>query len=246
MALFSLSANAVTFEEYIVDHESDEMRAYLTGYADAVHNNAYFIGGCPRKLPYRPYWEYFQHIDIYISKKTKDKSTDLNAFYQEPVEPLLTAVILKYINCNNPEARYLKNEPKRIQIEMRNLARNIMNETQKFQTPEEREKEFAYTQHIDRLNNPKKYEVKCPACPKPQKYTQPKKEVAPKPKPIPVPAPVASPPQPQPTMEQPIKKEAEPHKNEHWYSRVHLLEKKEVKVEEKAVEVKKIDETPKI
>ena len=62
----------------------------------------------------------------------------------------------------------------------------------------------------------------------------------------PVPAPVASPPQPQPTMEQPIKKEAEPHKNEHWYSRVHLLEKKEVKVEEKAVEVKKIDETPKI
>lgn len=232
LVLFNTSVEAITFEQYIVDHESGEMRAYLTGYADAVHNNAFLLGGCPRRLTYRPYGEYFQHIDIYISKKTKDKSTNLDAFYQEPVEPLLTAVILKYINCNNPESRQLSNEPKRVQIEIRNLARNIIQQTQKYQTPEEREKEFAYRQHLDRLDNPKKYEKSCPKCPITQK-TKPHKQVV-KPTQPSVPAPLQSPkpPQQQPQPPKPVSKPplqqlpvTEKQKKSKWYE----LRKKEPK-----------------
>jgi hypothetical protein len=164
LVLFNQNVKAVTFEQYITDHASGEMRSYLTGYADAIHNNAYLLGGCPRKLQYRPYGEYFQHIDIYIAKKTKDQSVDIDAFYQESVEPLLTAVILKYIDCNNPEAMLLKNEPKRVQIEIRNIAKDIMDKTKKYQSPKEMEMEFQYKEYLDRVNNPKKYEKKCPVC----------------------------------------------------------------------------------
>ncbi len=164
LVLFSQNSKAVTFEQYITDHTSEQMRSYLTGYADAIHNNAYLLGGCPRKLQYRPYGEYFQHIDIYIAKKTKDQSVDIDAFYQESVEPLLTAVILRYINCNNPEAMLLSNEPKRVQIEIRNIAKDIMDKTKKYQSPKEMEMEFQYKEYLDRVNNPKKYEKKCPVC----------------------------------------------------------------------------------
>jgi hypothetical protein len=178
LVLFSTYAEAITFEQYIVDHESSEMRSYLRGYADAIHNNAYVMGGCPRRLPYRPYGEYFQHIDIYITKKTKDESLDLDKFYQGSVEPLLTAVILKYIDCNNPESRHLQDESKVVQLELRNIGRKVLKETKKYQTPQEREKDFAYHKHIDRLNNPKKYTKRCPVCRKakkcPQKQSCPK------------------------------------------------------------------------
>ena len=77
MALFSVKAYAVTFEEYIVDQDSAELKAYLTGYIDALYDNAYLIGGCPRKLPYRPYGEFFQHIEIYIAKQSQTAKKDL-------------------------------------------------------------------------------------------------------------------------------------------------------------------------
>ena len=172
MALFNQNAKAVTFEEYITDYESEEIRAYLTGYADAIHNNTYMLGGCPRKLYYRPYGEYFQHLDIYIAKKTKSEAVNLDIFYAEPVEPFLTAVILKYTNCNNPESQKLEEEPKEVQKEIREIARQIIEKTKKVQTPHEREKDFAYEKHLDRLNNPKKYECPkpkvCKICPKPK------------------------------------------------------------------------------
>lgn len=160
MALYSQHVNALTFEEYITDHDSTEMRSYLVGYSDSIHNNAYLLGGCPRKLQYRPYGEYFQHIDIYIAKKTKDDSTNLDSFYQEPVEPLLTAVILKYVDCKNPEAVYLENENKNLQIAIREIAREIMDKTKKYQTPEEREKDFQYSKYLNELKNPNKFEIK--------------------------------------------------------------------------------------
>lgn len=164
MVLFSFKTHAVTFEEYIIDQDSQELQSYLTGYIDALYDNAYLIGGCPRKLPYRPYGEFFQHIDIYIAKETQDENKNLEKFYKMPVEPFVTTVVLKYISCKNPESLNLRNENKSVQIEMREIARNIIEETQKYASPEEKEKDFQYNKFLDKLKNPKKYEKKCPKC----------------------------------------------------------------------------------
>src|SRR5574343_1142896 len=80
---YTQTATAMTFEQYIEDHSSSQMRAYLTGYADAIHNNAYFFGGCPKRFQYRPYSEYMQHIDIYIAQRTKDDGTNRELFLQK-------------------------------------------------------------------------------------------------------------------------------------------------------------------
>lgn len=182
MALFSANVKGMTFEQYIVDHESDSMRLYLIGYADAIHNNAYLFGGCPRKFPYRPYAEYFQQIDIQIAKYTKGKQSQYSdAFFQKPIEPFLTEVILKYIDCNNPEALPLNREPQNTQIAMRELARDILKKTEKYQSPEEREMKFQYQEFLKRVNNPKKYEKKCPVCVKQKSCNvaeKPKNDVA--------------------------------------------------------------------
>ncbi len=148
----------MTFEQYIEDHSSSQMRAYLTGYADAIHNNAYFFGGCPKRFQYRPYNEYMQHIDIYIAQKTKDDGTNREIFLQKSVEPFLTEVILKYIDCDNPEAIQLQDQPKPIQIEIRDVSRETIQKTKKYQTIDEREMEFQYNEYLKRLQNPTKAE----------------------------------------------------------------------------------------
>lgn len=148
----------MTFEQYIEDHSSSQMRAYLTGYADAIHNNAYFFGGCPKRFQYRPYNEYMQHIDIYIAQKTKDDNTNREIFLQKSVEPFLMEVILKYIDCDNPEAIQLQDQPKSVQIEVRDIARETMQKTNKYQTIDEREMEFQYNEYLKRLKNPTKSE----------------------------------------------------------------------------------------
>ena len=148
----------MTFEQYIEDHSSSQMRAYLTGYADAIHNNAYFFGGCPKRFQYRPYNEYMQHIDIYIAQKTKNDNTNREIFLQKSVEPFLTEVILKYIDCDNPEAIQLQDQPKPIQIEIRDVSRETIQKTKKYQTIDEREMEFQYNEYLRRLKNPTKSE----------------------------------------------------------------------------------------
>lgn len=166
MILSSQKAFAVTFEEYIVDHDGKSLRVYLTGYIDAIYDNAYLMGGCPRRLPYRPYGEFFQHIDVYIAQETRNQKKDLEKFYKMPVEPFLTAIVMKYIDCRNPESLKLENEKKDVQTGIREIARNIMEQTKRYASPIEREKDFQYEKYMDRLKNPKKYEVKCPACKK--------------------------------------------------------------------------------
>lgn len=146
----------MTFEQYIEDHASSAMRAYLTGYADAIHNNAYFFGGCPKRFQYRPYNEYMQHIDIYIAQKTKESNASSEIFLQKSVEPFLTEVILKYIDCTNPEAIQIQDQPKDIQVEVRDVASDIMQKTKKYQTVDEREMEFQYNEYLQRLKNPPK------------------------------------------------------------------------------------------
>ncbi len=148
----------MTFEQYIEDHSSSQMRAYLTGYADAIHNNAYFFGSCPKRLQYRPYSEYMQHIDIYIAQKTKDDGTNREIFLQKNVEPFLTEVILKYIDCDNPESIPLQDESKLVQTEIRSVARDILQKTKKYQTIDEREMEFQYNEYLERLKTPTKEE----------------------------------------------------------------------------------------
>ncbi len=146
----------MTFEQYIEDHASSSMRAYLTGYADAIHNNAYFFGSCPKRFQYRPYNEYMQHIDIYIAQKTKENNIKTEIFLQKSVEPFLTEVILKYIDCSNPEAIQIQDQPKDIQVEVRDVATDIMQKTKKYQTVDEREMEFQYNEYLNRLKNPPK------------------------------------------------------------------------------------------
>lgn len=146
----------MTFEQYIEDHASSAMRAYLTGYADAIHNNAYFFGGCPKRFQYRPYNEYMQHIDIYIAQKTKESNASSEIFLQKSVEPFLTEVILKYIDCTNPEAIQIQDQPKDIQVEVRDVASDVMQKTKKYQTVDEREMEFQYNEYLQRLKNPPK------------------------------------------------------------------------------------------
>ena len=148
----------MTFEQYIEDHSSSAMRSYLTGYTDAIHNNAYFFGGCPKRFQYRPYNEYMQHIDIYIAQKTKDDVTNREIFLQKSIEPFLTEVVLKYIDCDNPEAIQLQDQPKPIQIEIRDVSRDVMQKTNKYQTIDEREMEFQYNEYLKRLKNPTKAE----------------------------------------------------------------------------------------
>ena len=60
--------------------------------------------------------------------------------------------------------RQLQNESKEVQLATRDVARNIMEETKKHASPMEKEKEFQYEKFLDKLKNPKKYEVKCPVC----------------------------------------------------------------------------------
>ncbi len=193
MALFSVNAHAVTFEEYIVDQDSTELRSYLTGYIDALYDNAYLIGGCPRKIPYRPYGEFFQHIEIYIAKESQVSKKDLEKFYKKPIEPFITAIALKYIDCDNPESLKLKNEKKEVQLAARDIARQIMEETKKYTSPIEREKEFQYEKFLDKLKNPKKYEKQCPVCkicpaftpvPLPEQNMTPVPSVSPPPPPV--------------------------------------------------------------
>lgn len=166
MVLSSHKALAVTFEEYIVDHDGKSLHIYLTGYIDAIYDNAYLVGGCPRRLPYRPYGEFFQHIDIHITQETKNQKKDLEKFYKSPVEPFLIAIIMKYIDCKNPESLQLTNEKKEVQIAIREIARNIIEQTKKYASPFDREKDFQYEKYLDKLKNPKKYEIKCPICKK--------------------------------------------------------------------------------